>query len=410
MKVAALALTGVMLFGGCAANRTFHQGATGGSGGSLAAPDSTPSLGLPSTTLPGQSNSSSFGPSKGGPSLGLPEARHENTGPSAPHIARLQAPDPKAHTSHYRPETAAEPVSSAERPSILDEPTWSRFYRSTDRRPMETLILGSGPSRVAILASLHGDETQSVSLVEDLARSLRAHPEQLRNATVLLVKAPNPDGFYGRSPYNLNGVDLNRNFPSDNWKELRNNRAGAAAASEAETRVIVRVLGDFRPALVVHLKDSRQGGVVNYEGDIHPLADQIGDMISGQVVHGLGEKTSGSVESYVMTRLATPSLTLLLVREDSDEAAWAKNRDVLLAVLGQSVSAPAGEEKSGSFNEQPDPFEEPMIHKSSMRRQRNSASNGNGPASAPAKSKKREPLPDFPAPVPDHGYLELPPP
>jgi protein MpaA len=360
--------------------------------------------------LPGQSNSSSFGPSKGGPSLGLPEARHENTGPSAPHIAKLQAPDPKAHTSRYHPETAAEAVSSAERPSILDEPTWSRFYRSTDRRPVETLILGSGPSRVAILASLHGDETQSVSLVENLARSLRAHPEQLRNATVLLVKSPNPDGFYGRTAYNINGVDLNRNFPSDNWKELRNNRAGAAAASEAETRVVVRVLGDFRPALVVHVKDSRQSGVVNYEGEIQPLADQIASMLSGQTVHGLGEKTSGSVESYVMTRLASSSLTLLLVREDSDEAAWAKNRDALLAILGQSATAPGAEEKSSSFNDQPDPFEEPMIHKSSMRRQRTSAPDGNGTAAAPARSKKHEPLPEFPAPVPDHGYLELPPP
>jgi protein MpaA len=325
-------------------------------------------------------------------------------------VAKLQAPDPKAHTSHYRPETAAEPVSSADRPSILDEPTWSRFYRSTDRRPIETLILGSGPSRVAILASLHGDETQSVSLVEDLARSLRGHPEQLRNATVLLVKTPNPDGYFGRSPYNINGVDLNRNFPSNNWKELRNNRAGAAAASEAETRVIVRVLGDFHPGLVVHLKDSRQSGTINYEGEIQTIAEQIAGMNSCQVVRGLGEKTSGSVESYVMTRLACPSLTLLLVREDSDEAAWAKNRDALLAVLGQPGTAPGADEKSSSFNELPDPFEEPMIHKSSMRRQRSSAADSNGTAATSARSKKREPLPDFPAPVPDHGYLELPPP
>jgi hypothetical protein len=140
------------------------------------------------------------------------------------------------------------------------------------------------------------------------------------------------------------------------------------------------------------------------------LADQIASMISCQVVNGLGEKTSGSVESYVMTRLSSPSLTLLLAREDSDEAAWAKNRDALLAVLGQSGMAPGADEKSNSFNDQPDPFEEPMIQKSSMRRQRSSTPNGNSPTSATAKSKKREPLPDFPAPVPDHGYLELPPP
>ncbi|MGE5194427.1 MAG: M14 family zinc carboxypeptidase, partial [Deltaproteobacteria bacterium] len=325
MKVAAIAvISGVAFFCGCSTNRTFRPGVTEGSSGASAVPDSAPSLGLPSLTLPGQSNSSSYGPGGGssggsrtGPTFSWPEARQDKPSSRSSPSRKLAAPDPGQHVSRYRPEKGTEPVSSTDRPSILDEPRWSRFYRSTDRRPIETLILGTGPSRIAILASLHGDETQSVSLVEELARSLRAHPESLRQATVLLVKCPNPDGFFTRSPYNLHGVDLNRNFPSANWKELQNSRAGARSASEAETRVIVRVLGDFRPKLLVHLKDSRHGGVINYEGEIRARAEQVAGMISSRLVKGLGEKTSGSVENYALTRLNCPSLTLLLPPEDS---------------------------------------------------------------------------------------------
>jgi hypothetical protein len=419
MKVAAIAVIGGAVFlSGCSTNRTFRPGLSGGAGGSPAAPDSSPSLGLPSLTFPGQNNSSSYGPSGGGsgPSLSWPEAS-QGAPSSRPALSQnLSAPDPKRHESRYRPEKAAEPVSSADRPSIL-EPTWSRFYRSTDRRPIETLIVGSGTARVAILASLHGDETQSVSLVEELARSLRAHPEYARNATVLFVKSPNPDGYFSRSPYNLHGVDLNRNFPTANWKELTNSRAGARSASEAETRVIVRLLGDFHPTLLVHLKDSRRGGVVNCEGEIRDRAEQMAGMISAQVVQGLGEKTSGSVENYALTRLNCPSLTLLLAREDSDEAAWARNRDALLALVGRPAGPTRGltqdDEKSNSLDEQPDPFEEPAIHKSSMRRQRPAAQNSaktSGNSGKTGQNRTRAPLPDFPAPVPDHGYLELPPP
>lgn len=421
MKFTAIALTcGVLVFGGCASNRAYRPTAAGGMGapsGAAGIPDSTPSLGSPSPTLPGQGNTSAYPPVQSGPSLGGPEARRKKTPAKTLPAAKLEAPDPEESAIRYRPETAAAPVSSTSRPSILDEPTWSRFYRSSDNRPIETLIMGNGPARVAIISSLHGDEIQSVSVVENLARSLRAHPEYLRQSTVLLVKSPNPDGFFARTPYNIRGVDLNRNFPAANWKELQNSRAGTRAGSEAETRVIARVLGDFHPQLLVHLKDSRNGGVVNYEGDVKPRADQIAGMLSSQVVQGLGEKTSGSVENYALTRLNCPSLTMLLVREDSNEAAWAKTGEALFAILGPGQSplsriedASNSSSASSALNGQPDPFDDSPAQKPSTRRQPTASDSKPGKIRSTAQSTSRAPLPDFPAPIPETGYLELPPP
>jgi protein MpaA len=408
MKIMAItAISCAVVLGGCSTSRAYRPGMSGTSGGALAIPESTPTLGNPAPPFRGPGNS--FAPARSGPSLGLPEANRDAGSASSP-SARLHAPEPRPRSGRRRSDSAAAVVSAADRPSILDEPKWSRYFRSTDRRPIESLIVGTGPERIAIISSLHGDETQSVFLLEELARTLRQHSEYLRGATVLLVKSPNPDGFVSRSPYNINGVDLNRNFPSPNWKELRNARAGARAASEAETRVIVRLLSDFHPQVLVHLKDSRQTGFINCEGNIESRGRQLAEMISAQVVQGLGEKTTGSVENYALTRQVCPSLTLVLTREASDEAAWAKNRDMLLAILKQAPSAHPGKDLSNSFDGQPDPFEEPTIHKSSMRRRKLAGEETPGNLTTSAQAGDLQPLPDFPAPVPEHGYLELPPP
>src|SRR5207244_736206 len=105
-----------------------------------------------------------------GPILGLPEAYNDD--PPARSSPRVQAPPPKSRISNYRPTMSLDALSSPERPALLDEPIWSRSYRSTDRRPIETITLGKGAHHVAILGSLHGDEPQSVALVEELARHL----------------------------------------------------------------------------------------------------------------------------------------------------------------------------------------------------------------------------------------------
>jgi protein MpaA len=408
MKVAIIAaISGVVLLCGCASNRAYRAG-PGGASGAGALPSSPSTLGLPSPTFSSPGNSSSYGPGSG-PTLGLPEAK-KNPPPAATRTSQLEAPDPKLHAKGSRTEPAAETVSSSGRPAVTADSAWSRFYRSTEQRPIETVITGSGPERIAILASLHGDETQSVSLVEELARWTREQPESRRKASVLFIRSPNPDGLFSRSPWNVSGVDLNRNFPSANWQELKNGRSGNRSASEAETRVIVRILSDFHPTLVVHLKDTRQSGVVNYEGDIQPRAEQIAEMLSVPVVSGLGGKTTGSVENYAMTRLSCPSLTLLLAREASDEAAWAKNHDALLALVGEIAKATEPADRSRSFDSQPDPFEERPVQKSSLKRERARDQTTSGRSVSAPAGTKRAPLPEFKSAIPDHGYLELPPP
>lgn len=404
MKVSQIVLGGFLLAcAGCAQGRPYSPGAPSGAGNSPVIPDTTPSLGEPEPS--GGTGSSSFFRGTG-PTLKMPEAFRDDPALRSPRLSsRWQSTSPQSRTNGYRPSASAAPVSTADPAALADEPTWSRFYRSTDRRVIETIQLGNGAERIAILGSLHGDETQSIALTEELARYLKTHPESLKKVTVLIVKTPNPDGHAARSPYNVHGVDLNRNFPASNWTALQNSRAGGKAASEAETRVVMRLLSEFRPTLLVHLKDSRDGGIINSEGNVRDRAEDLAQLINGQALQGLGAKTSGSMESYALTQLKCPSLTLLLPTEASDQAAWARNRDALLSLIGEK---PAASPQTTAVDEQTHPFDRPSVKKSSLQQSPTRQPAGTRDVANTRRPDRRDQLPAFPNSIPDHGYVELP--
>ncbi|MFN0051616.1 MAG: DUF2817 domain-containing protein [Planctomycetales bacterium] len=409
MKLTQFALTGCLLAAaGCAAPRG-NAGAGGSMGnGPVLTPTPETNLGEPSNSFGGQGTEGSGATLfKGGPSFRrMPEAWRDDSGRSSRLSSRWSFGPPLFRNGGTGAGPAATPASAFDRPVLLEAPTWLRFYRSTQRRPIETLQLGNGRQRIAFLSSLHGDEAQSVAVVEELARYLKGHPESLRNATVLIVRTPNPDGFDVRSPYNVNGVDLNRNFPSDNWADLANTRSGPSAGSEAETRSLVRMLGDFRPTLLVHLKDSRGKAIVNGEGNIQKQAEKVADLVHGQPRMGLGARTSGSVENYALTRLKCPSLTLLLAHEPHADQAWEKNSPALFYLLGVNSTPKA----TSTDSDEGHPFDQPTIQNSSHRSTRpdRAASSGtrNQAETRPARSQRT--LPDFQSAIPDHGYVELP--
>lgn len=111
-----------------------------------------------------------------------------------------------------------------------------------------------------IIAGTHGDETAAVVALSCALRSLS--PQQQRHHVVLAV---NPDGCQLGLRANANGVDLNRNFPAQNWQSgdtvYRWNSAanardvvlstGEQAGSEPETQALCALIAQLSPSWVV---------------------------------------------------------------------------------------------------------------------------------------------------------------
>jgi len=91
--------------------------------------------------------------------------------------------------------------------------------RSVQDRPINAVRLGTGSRTVVIAGAIHGSEVNTMRLVEQLAARLADTAESLpRDVSLFLVPGLNPDGLAKRSRDNAHGVDLNRNWATNNWR------------------------------------------------------------------------------------------------------------------------------------------------------------------------------------------------
>jgi murein peptide amidase A len=363
-----------------------------------------------------------------GPTLSVPEAKRRAA--AANQAAYLEAPPPK-HSDTGIPLLAARFAASGDR--SLTRVSWNRYFRSTDRRMIDSVTLGDGPTKIAILASVHGDQPQSVALVDLLAQHLSDTPALLAGRTVLIVRNPNPDGLFARTPANVQGVDLNRNFPASNWRAIPEGRAGESAASEPETRAIVRMLLEFQPTLVIHVKDYDGGTYLNTEGTV-PHAQAVATAAKGEVVRGLGAKTTGSLEAWSVDKLSAGTLTFLLPDEQSPARAWNRYREPLVTAIRDypSQGTPSAKEPDLARQKPPAPPTQPASRPSPKkpavvleedlddidadRSEAAPSTTSDAPAEKPRAPQIDEVTEDDEAierpgrgkPVPAEGYFELP--
>ena len=100
---------------------------------------------------------------------------------------------------------------------------------------------------VKYIANMHGDETVGRELMISLAQYLLQEYEAGDNADIKslidqtdihIMPSMNPDGFEKLIRNNINGVDLNRNFPS--WWDLTKPTKELYYKAENETRAVMR--------------------------------------------------------------------------------------------------------------------------------------------------------------------------
>lgn len=142
-------------------------------------------------------------------------------------------------------------------------------YKKIKRNPGSWLILGlsekgnpifyrefgSGNNVTLIIGGIHGDEPAATVSVIELARFLQRNPSAISEKTVL-VASINPDGLLSATRTNSRGVDLNRNFPADNWSAefvKSYNNPGKKPASEIETRLASEIIEKYKPRLLIHM-------------------------------------------------------------------------------------------------------------------------------------------------------------
>ena len=220
--------------------------------------------------------------------------------------------------------------------SVKDKPSVTverrTLARSVQGRPIECIALGDGSDVVLIMATIHGDEDAGTPLVDRLIVHLQERPELLEGRRVILMPNVNPDGMAHQSRYNARGVDLNRNFPADNYNNGGNH--GKRPLSEPESAAIHALLDRERPNRIVSIHQPLNYGsaCIDYDGPAEPLARAMGEHTDIPVKR-IGSRP-GSLGSYAGVTLQVPIITLELPKEakgESGTSLWEKYGRMMLA-------------------------------------------------------------------------------
>ena len=221
---------------------------------------------------------------------------------------------------------------------------------SVQGRPLEYAVFADASSNGAasnnttvILAGVHGDETQTVYIARSLMTLLAENPDmfsptgQLAGTRVIIMPMVNPDGVVARLRRNAHRVDLNRNFPAENWAPSRNrNRyyGGPEPASEPETQAVMRLIEDYRPTKLIALHCISHGNECNnFDGPAEQLAEILSRHNGYPVEPSIGYATPGSLGSWAGIERNVPTVTLECPANRSREKCWQTNRDALLAAI-----------------------------------------------------------------------------
>lgn len=161
---------------------------------------------------------------------------------------------------------------------------------------------------VIILGGVHGDETEGVTVALGLLDSFAKDFDLNLNLT--LVPRFNPDGVLLKTRSNFNGVDLNRNLPTQDWTpEVKSPRynPGPKAASESENQALITLLEHVKPKLIISLHSWYP--VLNVNGDCHEEAEILHKHTGYKIDTDIGYPTPGSLGTYAGLERHMPTLT-----------------------------------------------------------------------------------------------------
>ena len=161
----------------------------------------------------------------------------------------------------------------------------------------------TGPCAILIFAAIHGEEGETTAA---LSKALRHLSQPSRHCAVVL--AANPDGLIRGTRGNARGVELNRNFPTADWRPepvlhrytLDAPRdvplsPGTAPGSEPETQALMSLVEDLNPDAVVALHAPL--ACIDDPGST-PLGRRLADRTGLPLVADVGYATPGSFGTW----------------------------------------------------------------------------------------------------------------
>jgi murein peptide amidase A len=198
-------------------------------------------------------------------------------------------------------------------------------------RPITALEFGTGSDVTLVMGGMEGDEPAGSFVVQRLGAYLERHDSLEASVTAVLVAQVNPDGLARDTRVNAHGVDINRNFPTADWRSpaaAPRFNPGPQPASEPETRIVIQLISRLHPCRIITIHAPFHQ--LNIDGPAMALARTMQQSDHYRITTYIGYPTPGSLGTYAGKERHIPVVTLELPPV-SGAVAWAQNRQALLA-------------------------------------------------------------------------------
>ncbi|MCA9328528.1 DUF2817 domain-containing protein [Candidatus Saccharibacteria bacterium] len=228
---------------------------------------------------------------------------------------------------------------------VSGDSAWSMKFRTTcqvvysvgssvEGRSITAYKFGSGSKRVLFIGGLHGNETSSFytlnAWVDELEQNYHLLPS---GVTAVVIPNANPDGFASGSRTNAHSVDLNRNFPSNDWVTgvympggiYADQGGGSSPLSEPESLALASYIGSFAPELVLTYHAQASAVFSNGVGSASSLASTyatksgFGAYDSSHEDGIFSYPTTGELEAWLADKKSLPTLLVELATLGGNE-------------------------------------------------------------------------------------------
>ena len=211
-------------------------------------------------------------------------------------------------------------------------PAWQNIGFTWKGQPLRVTRIGKGPRRVLWIGGIHGNEREGRVATTELPRAFQAIPGATEEVTLIILEDVNPDGSENNTRGNSRGIDLNRNYPAENFKP--NRFFGMRPLDQPEARALHDLVLRERPDLVIVAHSWHDDHFINFDGPARHLAERFSEL-SGYRVKASDDiaPTPGSLGSWIGVTMGIPILTLEYLRGRDAWAAWTETKGAILAVI-----------------------------------------------------------------------------
>lgn len=131
---------------------------------------------------------------------------------------------------------------------------------SAQGRSISAYRFGSGSNSIVFVGGMHGNEKSSVATMNAWIQYLEEHAREIpAHRSIVVIPNHNPDGYASSRRTNANNVDLNRNFPANDWQssiEMPGGQTlpeggGKAPLDQPESRALADFINREHPRLVL---------------------------------------------------------------------------------------------------------------------------------------------------------------